>query len=297
MVYFGKKQGGGPLPTNIATTDGNNTFTGSNSFTLPVVVPDPTQNNQAANKQYVDTALATKADTTALTAVENKADANTAAIAGCAKLATDNTFTGTNTFNNPLSVGTNGFKTTETGFTIVEQVNQSGKQINIDFNQPTGDYKNYCSLAVRYKFKTQNYIELIKFENRPDSNEGVYISTPLNKFDFGNKELTSIATPTTAGSAATKAYVDGRTTTYKWEGTVNNGSDQNLETIGWDKHIIGAVVFRKRSDGQWFCINNNMTQQLYRLDGTGQFKLYGADVSNANPTWTNDYKVYITYIA
>ena len=36
---------------------GNNTFTGTNTFNNPVVVPNPTQNNQAINKGYVDDLL------------------------------------------------------------------------------------------------------------------------------------------------------------------------------------------------------------------------------------------------
>ena len=73
MVYFSKKQ----ATSGTATITGNNTFTGTNTFNDSVVVPSPTNANQAANKGYVDNA-----------------------INGCAKLATANTFTQINTFNN-----------------------------------------------------------------------------------------------------------------------------------------------------------------------------------------------------
>lgn len=37
-----------------AKLNSNNTFTGNNTFNNPVVVPNPTANNQATNKGYVD---------------------------------------------------------------------------------------------------------------------------------------------------------------------------------------------------------------------------------------------------
>lgn len=50
MVYFSKKQ----ATSGSATISGNNTFTGTNTFTGSTIVPNPTANNQATNKSYVD---------------------------------------------------------------------------------------------------------------------------------------------------------------------------------------------------------------------------------------------------
>lgn len=50
MVYFSKKQ----ASSGSATITGNNTFTGTNTFNGSITVPNPTQNNQATNKSYVD---------------------------------------------------------------------------------------------------------------------------------------------------------------------------------------------------------------------------------------------------
>ena len=38
-----------------------------------------------------------------------------------------------------------------------------------------------------------------------------------------------------------------------------------------------------------------MTQQIYRDDSTGQFKLYGSNATGS-PNFTDNYRVYITYI-
>lgn len=192
-----------------------------------------------------------------------------------AKLASANTFTTTNTFN-----GTTNF---HNRIDFKNTTNNNGFFIeNFDYNR-----ENYTAL----KFTKNPSAAVLIFEVNYNQNTATISSPTTNNHLYIN----NLANPTGPNSAANKAYVDSRTTTYKWEGTVGNGTTQNLETISWDKHIIGAVVFRKRSDNQWFCINNNMTQQLYRDNGTGQFKLYG-NTATGSPSFNDDYKVYITYI-
>ena len=46
-----------PLPTNLVYTDQDNTLTGINEFTQPLIVPNATNNNEAINKQQLDQAI------------------------------------------------------------------------------------------------------------------------------------------------------------------------------------------------------------------------------------------------
>lgn len=195
--------------------------------------------------------------------------------ADSAKLTSNNNFSGTNTFN--------GVTNFHNAIYFKKTTNNNGFFIqNFDYNQ-----ENYTAL----KFTKNPSAAVLILEVNYNQNTATISSPTTNNHLY----IKNLANPTEANSAANKAYVDSRTTTYKWEGTVGNGATQNLLTIGWDKHIIGVVAFRKRSDNQWFCINNNMTQQIYRDNGTGQFKLYG-NTATGSPSFNDDYKVYITYI-
>lgn len=195
MVYFGKKQsGGGTLPANTATTTGNNTFTGTNTFNNPVAVGTPVNNNDATTKQYVDTALANKADTSTL--------------ADYATLAGNNTFTGNNTFNNAIVSGSSvGIKRAGAELTVAELTEQGSKEMHFDFIQPTGSFRNYCSIDFRIKQDNGTFQNGLKIEVR-DSNDGLFYSTSCAFYDYANKEIKSIANPTTNTSAANKQYVD-----------------------------------------------------------------------------------------
>ena len=188
------------------------------------------------------------------------------------------------------------FKTDLGSFSFNKKVNF---QDNIELKNPTN---NNGVLLTNFEYQSQNYTSL-KFNKNSatallilevnNDNSTATISSPNTN---NNLAIQNLKNPTADNDAANKYYVDNRTKTYKWEGNVANNATQDLETIAWSKHIIGAVVFRKRNDGQWFCINNNMTQQLYRIDSTGQFKLYGSNAGSGTTAFSDTYRVYITYI-
>lgn len=52
-----------PLPTNLVYTDQDNTLTGINTFTQPLIVPNATNNNEAINKGQLTTTLGDYAKT------------------------------------------------------------------------------------------------------------------------------------------------------------------------------------------------------------------------------------------
>lgn len=186
MVYFSKKQVTQNLPSNIVKSDSNNNFSGTNTFTGSVVVPTPTNANQAANKSYVDNA-----------------------VSGCAKLGAANTFTQQNTFN--LRINSNkGFETTNANADILKMELQGEKTANVVFKQTQTGYLNYCNMKFAFTQNDSTYTNLLTFTFRPNNNEGVFLSTSLNCFDFGNKEIKSVVTPTTNTSVANKQYVDNR---------------------------------------------------------------------------------------
>lgn len=53
-----------PLPNNLVYTDQNNTLTGINTFTQPLIVPNATNDNEAINKGQLTTTLGDYAKTT-----------------------------------------------------------------------------------------------------------------------------------------------------------------------------------------------------------------------------------------
>lgn len=53
-----------PLPNNLVYTDQNNTLTGINTFTQPLIVPNATNDNEAINKGQLTTTLSDYAKTT-----------------------------------------------------------------------------------------------------------------------------------------------------------------------------------------------------------------------------------------
>lgn len=192
MVYFSKKQ----ATSGSATIVGNNTFTGNNTFNNPVVVPNPTANNQATNKQYVDNA-----------------------ITGCAKLASANTFTQINTFNNESK-----FKRK------IELKNTSSNNgVYID----NFDYGSENYSAVKFFKGSTNTLQIEVNNNTntatlsyPGTNNGIHIqnvANPTNDDNVANKKyvdskvvfvtknnlsFTRQPINTTAGQQVTKYYTN-----------------------------------------------------------------------------------------
>ena len=166
MVYFSKKQVTQNLPANIVKSDANNNFSGTNTFTGSVVVPNPTNANQAANKSYVDTA-----------------------IGGCAKLASSNTFTQTNTFNSQTNFGAK--------VELISPTTHNGAFLeNFDYQG-----ENYTSLKF---FKNYSTAMLI-LEVNANSNTATISSPTTNN----GLKINNLATPVNPDNAANKGYVDG----------------------------------------------------------------------------------------
>lgn len=166
MVYFSKKQVTTNLPANIVKSDSNNTFTGNNTFNGSVVVPTPTNANQAANKSYVDTA-----------------------ISGCAKLASSNTFTQTNQFNNQTNF--------RAKIELKNTTNNNGAYLeNFEYNSA-----NYTAFKF-FKGSTNG----LQIEMNNTANTAT-ISAPNTS---NNLSILNLKNPTNANDAANKAYVDSR---------------------------------------------------------------------------------------
>lgn len=196
MVYFSKKQVTTNLPANIVKSDSNNNFSGTNTFTGSVVVPNPTNNNQAANKSYVDTA-----------------------INSCAKLASSNTFTQSNTFNQQTNfrqkvemkntTNNNGaylenFEYSNANYTAFKFFKGSTNGLQIEMN-------NTANTATISAPNTNNNLSILNLKNPTNANDAAnkaYVDSRVvvlqkNQINFTRQEIN-----TTAGQQVTKYYSD-----------------------------------------------------------------------------------------
>lgn len=192
MVYFSKKQ----ATSGTATITGNNNFTGTNTFTGTVAVPIPTQNGQAANKQYVDNA-----------------------INGCAKLGSANTFTQTNQFNNQTNfrakiefkntTNNNGayienFEYSSANYTAFKFFKGSTNGLQIEMN-------NTANTATISAPNTNNNLSILNLKNPTNANDAAnkaYVDSKVVFVTKNNLTFHRQTINTTAGNQVTKYYSD-----------------------------------------------------------------------------------------
>ena len=171
-------------------------------------VPTPTINTQAANKQYVDDRIAS----------------SSANLDGVAKLASENTFTQTQKLssNNPIKIQWTNANGQENGFLGTTNANSG----NIELNCSRGD------LSIRIpnndlwiSSKNQNIIhtEQDNLYIQLKNNKKVFVKSPMD-FSNGGK-VANLSNPTENGDAANKGYVDNAIN------PVNTKANQNETNI------------------------------------------------------------------
>ena len=178
--------------SNLANPTNNNDATNKsyvdNKFNN---VPTPTINTQAVNKQYVDDRIAS----------------SSANLDGVAKLASENTFTQTQKLasNSPIQVKFTNANGQENGFFGTTNANSG----NMELNCSRGD------LSVRIpnndlwiSVKNQNIIhtEQDNLYIQVKNNKKVFVKSPMDMSNGG--KVTNLPNPTVNGDAANKAYVD-----------------------------------------------------------------------------------------
>lgn len=196
MVYFSKKQVTTNLPANIVKSDSNNNFSGTNTFTGSVVVPNPTNPNQAANKSYVDSA-----------------------VGGCAKLGSANTFTQTNQFNNQTNFrgkvelknnsSNNGaylenFDYYNANYTALKFFTSGTNTLQIEVNHTA----NHATISAP---TTSNNLEILNLKNPTNANDAAnkaYVDSKVVFVTKNNLSFTRQTINTTAGQQVTKYYTN-----------------------------------------------------------------------------------------
>ena len=174
-------------------------------------VPTPTINTQAANKQYVDDRIAS----------------SSANLDGVAKLASENTFTQTQKLasNSPIQVKFTNTNGQENGFLGTTTANNN----NIELNCSRGD------LSIRIpnndlwiSSKNQNIIhtEQDNLYIQVKNNKKVFVKSPMD-FSNGGK-VANLSNPTENGDAANKAYVDNAINPVN---TKANQNETNITTL------------------------------------------------------------------
>lgn len=148
---------------DLAKLSVNNTFSGGNTFTSSVVVPTPTQSNQAATKEYVDNKVAsggnvnldnyyTKPETNNLLSQK----ANTTELATCAKTNQLNTFNQVQTFQRGISVNNSRILNVATPTSSSDAVNKSYVDSKLTSNNPQM-LLIYCKMSSNITISSNDY--------------------------------------------------------------------------------------------------------------------------------------------
>lgn len=148
---------------DLAKLSVNNTFSGGNTFTSSVVVPTPTQSNQAATKEYVDNKVAsggnvnldnyyTKPETNNLLSQK----ANTTELTTCAKTNQLNTFNQVQTFQRGISVNNSRIMNVATPTSSSDAVNKSYVDSKLTSNNPQM-LLIYCKMSSNITINTNDY--------------------------------------------------------------------------------------------------------------------------------------------
>lgn len=198
----------GGSTTGLAKLNENNTFTRTNTFNSTVIVPNPTQNNHATNKQYVDnlnTTLTNKVNTNTqnITNLTSQVQANTQNITTNTANILSNTQEIEN-INNKLTSGSivllKGNYSATTTYKLGEAVIYNDKLcISLQDNN-RGNTPNETS-QFWYVDKTAQ----VSLENVAKLNEN---NTYTGANTFNGAII--VPTPTLATHAANKEYIDNK---------------------------------------------------------------------------------------
>lgn len=197
-VYVNQPYNANLTPNYDFLVNGNSSldnaiFNGNVEFTNSPTVPNPTLDNHATNKGYVDNQLTN--------------------LSGVVKTTGDQTISGTKTFNAPLVFpNRQAINSTSNNMTVAHINAQEQKFLKFDFEQTSGGFQNYGWLQMNAKHLTNPWTEIfsIGFKNQDNAaNQGVWMNCSNNKFIFGNPtKVSNVATPTNDNDAVNKRYVD-----------------------------------------------------------------------------------------
>lgn len=208
-VYVNQPYNANLTPNYDFLVNGNSSldnaiFNGNVEFINSPTVPNPTSDNQAANKEYVDSQITN--------------------LSGVVKTTGDQTINGTKSFNSPLNFPNRRIATTTFDNMTVAHINaQAQKFLKFDFEQTSGGFQNYGWIQMNAKYSTNAWSEIfsIGFKNQnSEANQGVWMNCSHNKFSFGSPtKVSNVATPSNNNDAANKEYVDSRAgaTLPNWE--------------------------------------------------------------------------------
>ena len=235
---------------------------------------DPTADQDAANKRYVDNAIATAAPTglvNRIQAVETKSTNNETNITTIeskinnevVKLTEDQTIAGTKTFNSQIVANE--------GLTTGATKSITSGYLELGF----GD-------SVAYITPEDGSNKVLKFGGR--SGKG--------KFDIDlqrQSQLMGVNDPARPYHAANKNYVDNYINYREQVSTINVGTQIQINPTT-NYQIIDLKVARKRSEGFWFFdYHTTLNIQLF-IHTNGKYTIYNnGNVSGFN----NDFKIFI----
>ena len=176
----------------VVKTDGSTPLTATwNAGQKITGIPTPTENSDVANKEYVDAHAGGGGDVTA---------------------AGNNTFTGTNTFNNPVTVGTPTADTHAATKAYVDSRPGGGGDVTAaGDNTFTGNNTFNNPVTVGTPTADAHAATKAYVDSRPGG--GGDVTAAGNNTFTGNNTFNNpvtVGTPTADAHAATKAYVDSR---------------------------------------------------------------------------------------
>lgn len=227
------------------------TVASTSTFLASPIIPNPTANNHAVNKGYIDNQITN--------------------LSGVVKTSGDQTIDGTKTFNNPIQFPNRiAIDTTSDNITVAHINAQPQKFMKFDFEQTTGGFQNFGWLQMNTKYLNNPWKEIfsIGFKNQDNTNnQGVWMNCSNNKFSFGNPtKVSNVATPTNDNDAANKQYVDNAINNV--QGGTSVGTSIKLGNYVFEterKNIQGNYVQTLYSPKSGYSISNLEIGKLYQV--------------------------------